>query len=575
MSLVRALAEVAGRDTGHGIRLFRGDAQAEHVTYDQLYEEAGRLAQGLLERGVQPGERVAIALPTSIDFARALFGVWAAGAVAVPLPPPVRFASLDIHLRRIALALRQSKVRVVLSDVTLGKLLGPELGGTGGEFTVLEVARTVAATAHYLDVSDQAPGLVQYTSGTSAHPKGVVLTHANLLANVTAIGKALGVTEAEVSCSWLPLFHDMGLIGMLLTPALNGAETLLLPPEDFLRDPGRWLRLISRYRATAATAPNSGYLYAMRKVPAADVRALDLSSWRVALNGAEAIDPDMLRRFSAHFAPAGFRPTAFLPVYGLAEGSLAVTFPPLGRPVRSLWVRRGPLADGVVEPAPEPTAGPADAGDVGAGSAGAGAGAGDAATARELVSVGYPVADTEVRLVADTGDELAGEGGVGEVQIRGAAVMRTYEAGEAANRGVVHADGWVSTGDLGLRHDGELFIVGRTKEVIIVFGQNYHASDIELVAGRVPGVANHAVLATAVATADGEGLALVAETKESDPTVRAELVSQLRHAVSDAVGISPRKVILARRGALPRTSSGKLQRHGIEALLAAEEQASE
>ncbi|WP_217146227.1 AMP-binding protein, partial [Streptomyces sp. AC627_RSS907] len=185
------------------------------------------------------------------DFARALFGVWAAGAVAVPLPPPVRFASLDIHLRRIALAMRQSQVRVVLSDATLGRLIGPELGGPGGEFEVLDVARTAAATAHHLEVSDQEPGLVQYTSGTSAHPKGVVLSHANLLANVTAIGKALGVTEAEVSCSWLPLFHDMGLIGMLLTPALHGAQTLLLPPEDFLRDPGRWLRLINRHRATA------------------------------------------------------------------------------------------------------------------------------------------------------------------------------------------------------------------------------------------------------------------------------------------------------------------------------------
>lgn len=571
MSLVRALAEVAGRDTGHGIRLFRGDTEAEHVTYDQLYEEAGRLAQGLLERGVRRGERVAVALPTSIDFARALFGVWAAGAVAVPLPPPVRFASLDIHLRRIALAMRQSQVRVVLSDATLGRLIGPELGGPGGEFEVLDVARTAATTAHHLEVSDQEPGLVQYTSGTSAHPKGVVLSHANLLANVTAIGKALGVTEAEVSCSWLPLFHDMGLIGMLLTPALHGAQTLLLPPEDFLRDPGRWLRLISRHRATAATAPNSGYLYAMRKVPPSEVRGLDLSSWRVALNGAEAIDPDMLRRFSAHFAPAGFRPTAFLPVYGLAEGSLAVTFPPLGRPVRSLWVRRGPLADGVVEPVPEQAARTAGTGGVGVG----GVDAGGAAAARELVSVGHPVADTEVRLVAGPEGEPAGEGRVGEVQIRGAAVMSTYEAGEAANHGVVHADGWVSTGDLGLRHDGELFIVGRTKEVIIVFGQNYHASDIELVAGRVPGVANHAVLATSLATPDGEGLALVAETKESDPAVRAELVSQLRHAVSDAVGISPRKVILARRGALPRTSSGKLQRHGIEALLDAEERAGE
>ncbi|MFE6776686.1 fatty acyl-AMP ligase [Streptomyces sp. NPDC057702] len=564
MSLVRALATVAGDTTGHGIRLFRGEEEVERVPFDLLYEQAGALAQGLREHGVQRGDRVAIALPTSVDFARAFFGVLAAGAVAVPLPPPVRFASLDIHLGRISLAMRQSKVRVVVSDAALGKLLAPTLGGVGGEFEVLDVAQLAAAEPYYADVPAQAPALIQYTSGTSAHPKGVVLSHANLLANVGAIGTALGVTPAEVSCSWLPLFHDMGLIGMFLTPVLNGAETLLLPPEDFLRDPGRWLRLISRHRATASTAPHSGYLYALRKIPAAEVGALDLSSWRVALNGAEPIDPDTLRRFSAHFAPAGFRPTAFLPVYGLAEGSLAVTFPPLGRPVRSLWVRRGPLADGVVEAVPPP-AHPSPSGPT------VEPGGGGDGSVRELVSVGTPVTDTDVRLVDAEGSELTGDDRVGELHIRGAAVTRGYEAGEEAGRDTVHPGGWVSTGDLGLRRDGEYFIVGRTKEVIIVFGQNYYASDIELVAGRVPGVANHAVLATSLTSADGEGLALVAETKEADPAVRAELVGHLRHAVSDAVGISPRKVILVRRGTLPRTSSGKLRRHGTRALVDAEE----
>ncbi|QKV96149.1 AMP-binding protein [Streptomyces sp. NA02950] len=552
MNLVQALAEVANRGTGHGLRLFRGDEEAERVTYGELYADAGRLACGLLERGVRQGERVAIALPTSIDFARAFFGVLAAGAVPVPLPPPVRFASLDIHLSRIALAMRQSKVRVVLSDSTLGRLMGPVLGGADGEFEVLDTALVRAAGTEYADVPDEAPGLVQYTSGTSQEPKGVVLSHANLLANVAAITKGLDVTDAEVCCNWLPLFHDMGLIGTLLTPVFNGAEALLLPPEDFLRDPGRWLRIISGYHGTATTAPNSGYLHALRKVPADKVHGLDLSRWRVALNGAEAIDPGMMRRFSEHFAPAGFHGSAFLPVYGLAEGSLAVTFAPLGRrSAKTIWVRREPLADGVVEPvSPE---------------------AGDTASARELVSVGVPVANTEVRLVDDDGAVLSGEARVGEIQIRGDSVMRAYEADEAATRATVHAGGWVSTGDVALRRDGELFIVGRTKEMIIIFGQNYHASDIESVAGRVPGVANNAVLAMAVATADGEGLALVAETKEADPAVRAQLVGQLRHAVSDAIGISPHDVILVRRGTLPRTSSGKLQRYGTEALVTAED----
>ncbi|MFD3524366.1 fatty acyl-AMP ligase [Streptomyces sp. NPDC058653] len=548
-SLVDALAAVAARGSGHGMRLFRGDEEAERVTFGRLYTEAGEVACGLLERGVVRGERVAIALPTSIDFARAFFGVLAAGAVPVPVPPPVRFASLDIHLRRIALVMRQSKVRVVLSDKMLGGLLEPTLGGADGEFKILDVALTRAPSPVYVDVAADDPALVQYTSGTSASPKGVVLTHANLLANVDAIAGGLGIDDSDVSCNWLPLFHDMGLIGAFLSPALNDAETYLLPPEDFLRDPGRWLRIISRYGVTATTAPNSGYLYALRRTPAARVPELDLSRWRSALNGAELIDPDTLRRFSAHFAPAGFRPDAFLPVYGLAEGSLAVTFAPTGRAVRTTWVRREPLSRGVVVPAP-------------AGGEGADAG-------REIVSVGFPVANTEVRLVGEDGTEVTDPSLVGEIQIRGASVMRGYEDNEPATRATVLPGGWVSTGDLGFRQDGELFIAGRRKEVIIVFGQNYYASDIESVAGRVDGVTNEAVLAAAVTFPDGEGLVLVAETKESEAGAREELIARLRFAVSDSLGLTPRDIVLVRRGRLPRTSSGKLQRHGVEEVLAA------
>ncbi|WP_329385108.1 fatty acyl-AMP ligase [Streptomyces sp. NBC_01716] len=548
-SLVDALAAVAARGSGHGMRLFRGDEEAERLTFAGLHAEAGEVACGLLERGVLRGERVAIALPTSIDFARAFFGVLAAGAVPVPVPPPVRFASLDIHLKRIALVMRQSKVRVVLTDKMLGGLLEPTLGGAGGEFRILDVATTRAPSPVYVDVAAGDPALVQYTSGTSASPKGVVLTHANLLANVDAIAGGLGIDDTDVSCNWLPLFHDMGLIGAFLSPALTDAETYLLPPEDFLRDPGRWLRIISRYGVTATTAPNSGYLYALRRTPAERVPELDLSRWRFALNGAELIDPDTLRGFSAHFAPAGFRADAFLPVYGLAEGSLAVTFAPTGRAVRSTWVRREPLSRGVVEMAP-------------AGGDGAEAG-------REIVSVGLPVANTEVRLVGEDGTALTDPSLVGEIQIRGDSVMRGYEDNEPATRATVLAGGWVSTGDLGFRQDGELFIAGRKKEVIIVFGQNYYASDIESVAGRVTGVSNGAVLAAGTAFPDGEGLVLVAETKESEGAAREDLIARLRFAVSDSLGLTPRDIVLVRRGRLPRTSSGKLQRHGVEEVLAA------
>jgi fatty-acyl-CoA synthase len=539
MSLVEALAGVAARGSGRGLVVLNGDREAERLRYAELYADAGHVACGLLKRGVMPGERVAIALPTSADFARAFFGVLAAGAVAVPVPPPFQFAAVNVHLRRIALTLRQSKVRFIISGGTLGDLLSAGLGADG-EFTIVDVAAAPDSAATYVGLTEDDPALVQYTSGTVGDPKGVVLTHGNLLANVSAIAQGLDLTDADVCCSWLPLFHDMGLIGTLLCAALNDVQTYLLPPEDFLRDPGRWVRMISRYGGSIATAPSSGYLHTLRKVPAHAVRELDLSSWRLALNGAENVDTNVLRRFSEHFAPAGFRSGAFLPVYGLAEASLAVAFPPIGRQVKTTWVRRDLLREGAVAFT----------------SAGA-------ELARELTSVGTPVARTEIRLVDREQGIIPGEATIGEIQVRGASVMRGYEAHEVATRRAVSDCGWVSTGDLGFWHEDELFIAGRKKEMIIIYGQNHYASDIESIVGEVAGVPVHGALASSISTAEGEALVLFVETAETESAARSELAGRVRYAVSSALGVSPSDVFLVPKGQLPRTSSGKLQRnHG-------------
>ncbi len=540
MTLTSALEAVANRTSGHGIRLLRGERTTARLSFDQLYEEAGRIACGLLDRGVLPSQRVALALPSAIDFARAFFGVLAAGAVPVPVPPPFRFASLQIHMRRIEVILRQSQVRTVLTNKTLGDAMAAELGGTGsGPVSVLGVGELLAGSPIYNNVSPEHPALAQYTSGTVTEPKGVVLSHANLLANVDSISRALDCADTDVCCTWLPLFHDMGLIGAFLCAVLNDIELCMLPPEDFLRDPGRWVRMISNFRGSISPAPNSAYLQTMRRVPADMICNLDLSSWRLALTGAETVDAKVLREFSAHFAPAGFQATAFLPVYGLAEGSLAVTFPPIGRPVQSIWVRRDLLSEGSVVVTHE-----------------------GAEFAREVVSVGTPVTNTEIRLVAESGTVVPDGASVGEIEIRGDSVMRTYEGHQHPNASP-NKDGWVSTGDLGFQHDGELFIAGRKKEMIVVFGQNYYASDIESIAGGEPGVASHGVLAVGLPFADGEGLVLFVETRETEPEARDELVARVRFAVSNGLGVTPRDVILVRRGKLPRTSSGKLQRGSI------------
>lgn len=541
VSITRALRDVANRRNGHGIKVFREDQQAESIEFEQLYSDAGKIACGLLERGLADEERVAIALPTSIDFARAFFGVIAAGGVPVPIPPPLRFGSMNVYAHRVATSMRQSRVTKMLSNARLRDTLRSVFDDTG--LSTLSVDEVKSTSAFYVDVAGDCPALVQYTSGTVGDPKGVVLTNANVLANVASITKAVGGTEADVCCTWLPLFHDMGLIGKLLFATINGMEICMISPDGFIRDPGQWLRMISRCRGTLASAPNSGYQYTVGRVSSEAVRELDLSTWRLALNGAESVDAETIREFCRHFAPAGFRDTAFLPVYGLAEASLAVSFPPIGRPMKTTWARGDQLTQGPLALMPE-----------------------GGYLARELVSVGTPVANTEVRLMGESGVVVDAEDAVGEIEVRGASVMRGYEGKETAKRDSINDEGWVSTGDLGFRHDGELFVTGRKKEIIIVLGQNYYASDIESIAGAVHGVANRSALAAGIRYSEGEGLALFVETKETEHAERTRLVARVRHAVSSGLGVVPREVILVRQGKLPRTSSGKLERHGLDAL---------
>lgn len=539
MTLVEALGATAGLGASRGVHTVRAGELTATISHERLYAEAGQLAAVLAEHGVSTGERVAIAIPDPVAFARAFFGVLAAGAVAVPLPPPHRFASLDVHVRRIVLALRQSRVRVLLSSGALADLLRPHVDTA---FKLVDVAEARGASSRYVAVSPDAPALVQYTSGTSTTPRGVVLSHRNVLANVEAIRRGLAVDTTDVGVSWLPLFHDMGLIGTLLTPILVGCDCYLSAPEDFARDPLQWLRTISERRATVTVAPSSGYLHALRRVaqPPPD---LDLSCLRAALNGAETVDLAVMRAFLAHFAGHGLDPTVFLPVYGLAEATLAVTFPPLGRPVRTAWVDRGRLGDGQVELLDE-----------------------GAATARALVSVGSPVLGTEIRLVDSDGVELIGPDVVGEIEIRGASVMSVYENDPVTTASVVRAEGWVSTGDLGFRHADELYIAGRRKEMVVVLGQNYYASDVEAIVSGLPALAGGAVLAASAPYEDGEGLLLLVETKHRDAAVRDELAAQIRRAVAEGIGISPREIVFASRGRLPRTSSGKLLRHDVSGL---------
>ncbi|TMA92221.1 MAG: fatty acyl-AMP ligase [Deltaproteobacteria bacterium] len=475
------------------------DAQEREtpLSFAELYERAQRAAGGLREQGIAPGDRVAIVLPTGPDFMDAFFGTVLAGAIPVPLYPPLRLGRMDEFHRRTARMIRACGARLVLSDARISRLLGvavaearPPLG-----LRRLQHARPLVSPAAPDDLL-----LIQFSSGTTVDPKPVALTHANVLANVAAIETIVPTDDAQAGVSWLPLYHDMGLIGCLLCAVDRPGPLTLIPPELFLARPAIWLRAISRKRATISVAPNFAYGLCLRRVRDRDLEGVDLSSWRFALNGAEPVAPAVLRRFSDRFASYGFDARALMPVYGLSEASLAVTFTPSGRGPRT-------VAHG----------------------------------ARELASVGAPLPgiDLDVR--------------EGRIFVRGPSVMREYFGNRAATDATLRG-GWLDTGDLGFLQDGELFVSGRAKDVVILRGSNHSPQEFEEALDGVAGVRPGCAAAVGIPTAEGEQLALLVE---ADGAADAE---QIRARVTERTGIRPHEVHLLAPGTLPRTSSGKLRR---------------
>ena len=493
---VHAALESAARSRW-GLSFLDAQEREIRLSFAEMYERARRAAGALRDLGIERGDRVAIVLPTGPEFMDAFFGSVLAGAVPVPLYPPVRLGRMDEFHRRTARMLRICGARLVLSDARISRLLGvsvaearPALGlrrlGSGAPFT---------ADAHPADLL-----LIQFSSGTTVDPKPVALTHQNVLANVAAIETIVPADDAQAGVSWLPLYHDMGLIGCLLLALYRPGPLTLIPPEAFLARPAIWLRAISRKRATISVAPNFAYGLCVRRIRDAELEGVDLSSWRFALNGAEPVAPAVLRRFSDRFRPHGFDSRALMPVYGLSEASLAVTFTPAGRGPRTV-----------------------------------------AAGARELASVGAPLpgVDVDVR--------------EGRIFVRGPSVMREYFGNRAATEMALR-EGWLDTGDLGFIDGGELFVSGRDKEIVILRGANHAPQEFEEALDAVAGVRPGCAAAVGIPTAEGEVLALLVE---ADGTADPE---QIRSRVTERTGIRPEQVHLLPPGTLPRTSSGKLRR---------------
>ena len=398
--------------------------------------------------------------------------------------------------------------------------------------------------------------LLQYTSGSTGDPKGVVLTHANLLANMRVIAQGVQMGPKDVGISWLPLYHDMGLIGAWLTLLLNGVPLVVMSPLAFLTRPERWLQAMSKHRGTIAAAPNFAYELCVRKIPDKALEGVDLSSMRVLMNGAEPVNPETLERFANRFTKYGFRREAMLPVYGLAEASLGVTFPPLNRLPRVERVEREAFtAQGRAVPAME----------------------GDE-TAIAFVSAGKSFPGHDVMIVDDGGNEVA-ERTEGFLWFRGPSGTSGYFENPEATatlmpQGPAQREGeyaWLNSGDRAFQVDGEIFITGRVKDIIIKGGRNLYPHEVEELAARVDGIRKGCVVAFGLKdkSSGTEKLVIVAESREEEASRRARIVAAINDEVSRGLGLPPDRVELIPSGSIPKTSSGKLRRDETKQLYVA------
>ena len=538
------------------------------LTFGELYSAAQRTAAELARRGVPPGGRVAMMLPTSRSFFVSYAGILLAGAIPVPIYPPFRADRMEEYAERQAAILNNAEVCMLLTfrrAEAVAHLLKPRVRSLA----------SVADADKLIDAADTAPppapgalpahlsgsrvrkstdiALLQYTSGSTGDPKGVVLTHANLLANMRAIGEAVQLGPGDVGVSWLPLYHDMGLIGAWLTLLLYGVPLAVMSPLTFLTRPERWLWAFHKHHGTISAAPNFAYELCVRKVADKDIQGLDLSTWRAALNGAEPVNPETLERFASRFSQYGFRREAQLPVYGLAESALAVTVPQLNR---------GPLVDHVEREAftTHGTAVPAQT---------------KSSSVISFVSSGGALPGHEIRIVDDQGNEIP-DRTEGFLWFRGPsatigyfqnskATESLFPAGRAANE---NEFAWVNSGDRAYRADGELYVTGRVKDIIIKSGRNLYPHEVEELAARVDGLRKGCIVAFGLKD-EGSGtekLVVVAEVRERDSRRHPAIVAAVTDQVSQGLGMPPDRVELLPLGSIPKTSSGKLRREETKQL---------
>jgi acyl carrier protein len=517
------------------------------LTFGELAARARRVARSLVARGIAPGDRIALMLPTGLDFFVAFFGILYAGAVPVPIYPPTRLSQLEEHVRRQAGILGNAGACLLIT-MPEGRRLAGLLKALVETLEAVDCVADIESAASEADLpppSDpNSMALVQYTSGSTGDPKGVVLSHANLLANIRAMGDVMQASSADVFVSWLPLYHDMGLIGAWLGCLYYGAPLYAMSPLSFLTRPESWLWAMHNYRATLSASPNFGFEICMNKIPDTTIKGLDLSSVRMIANGAEPVSAGTLRRFTERFGRFGLSAQAMAPVYGLAESSVGLAFPPLERePLIDRVDRESLTTRGVAE------------------IAGA-----EGQTPLEIAACGQPLPDHEIRIVDEAGREL-GERREGRLEFRGPSTTSGYFRNEEKTRALFH-DGWLDSGDRAYMAGGDVFITGRVKDIIIRAGRHLYPQEIEEAVAAIPGIRKGGVVAFGIAdqTSGTERVVVAAETVKTDPRSRASLQKRVIEVTTDIADSPADEVILVPPRSVPKTSSGKIRRSAAKAL---------
>ncbi len=516
------------------------EGDEKSLTYRALWDGALLYAARLAEAGVTPGQTVAIMLPTCREYLFCFYGVLLAGGIPVPLYPPARLATIEDHMTRHIGILKSAGASVMVTipeAKALAWLLRAQVESLRAVMVPADFSGPTAGFTPVRGTGGQI-GFLQYTSGSTGNPKGVVLTHANLLANVRAMGKAARATTEDVFVSWLPLYHDMGLIGGCFATMYLGFPVVLMSPLAFLSRPSQWLRAIHRHRGTISGGPNFSYELCLRRIPEQELEGLDLASWRFAFNGAEPVSADTLAAFEERFSRWNFRKNVISPVYGLAEASVGLAFTPPGEPWQVDLIDRDWLSR-----------------------------TGEAAPARpndrsplRVVSCGSVIPDHDLRVVDAAGLELP-DRSEGRLQFRGPSSTTGYYRNPEATKGLFDGE-WVNTGDRAYLSEGNLYLTGREKDVIIRGGRNISPYELEEAVGDLAGIRRGcvAIFGSMDAASGTERVVVLAETREADPSRHAAIKRKINELAVSLIGAPVDDIVLAPPHSVPKTSSGKIRR---------------